>query len=488
MKSLFILGISLFFFVLAEVKIGQHHQNNTHNFLLKVPMKWKALPTDPKEKYVVDKFQSAQSDPDGILCQLEIMVFNATKRVVTENPGISFEGGETSREQLREQLEQEWAERERPTSFDDYLKKQKEYTGITISRRYEIPWKKSKNGKAQVYEYAQSGNSAFGIVACAYRFGKVEYVVQYSVNIKDVQDDRGDRDSYLTSFKTFSLTKDATGIKKEIVDVTKLPPHKRRDAVKKNLPKGWYAMDTKNYVIISNVKNRKLINEIAQHLELIRLEYERVFPPKEKVEALSVVRICANREEYIGYGAPGGSAGYFSPGSKEMVLYDDSKRDKKNTFAVLYHECFHQYTYYSFGELSAHRWYDEGLGDYFAGARLKEGRFKIEKFDWRTETIRKAVTEGKHYPIEKFVRLTQPEYYKDADVCYAQGWAFIYFLMNTNNPRWREIINTYIQTLKEGGEEGELLKRAVDKAFEGVDYAQIDRAFEEFIRNGFKTK
>jgi hypothetical protein len=476
--------LSSLFWLEAGPKIGDPHTNNTYNYRVLIPKKWTAIPVPPEEKIVIDKFQG-DADSDGISPKLEIMVLDVTKVVVTENVGITFgEGGKEgpavgSEEWMNEQMSR-WEEESRPKSYDEYIRTRlREWK---LLNRYEVPWKKGKYKRAQVYEIGFEGhNSPFLDLSCAYRLGNVEYVLSYTINRKDLDKDR---DEYLKSFQSFLLTKEATGIKQQIVDVTKLPPHQRRQAVKKNLPKGWYAQDTARYVILTNITKKNLLKEVAQHLELIRDEYERLFPPKTKIDALSVVRLCASRSEYHGYGGPPGSAGYFSPMSKELVIYDDSEQNKKNTFAVLYHECFHQYTFYFFGKLSAHRWYDEGLGDYFAGAELKGNRFEIKKFDWRTETIRNAVIQGKHHALEKFVRMSQPEYYKDADVCYAQGWAFIYFLKNTRNSAWSAIINKYIEALAETKKPED----AVNKAFEGIDYATLDKAFENFVRDGFKIK
>ena len=95
--------------------------------------------------------------------------------------------------------------------------------------------------------------------------------------------------------------------------------------------------------------------------------------------------ICKDRDEYFKYGGPRGSAGYWNNKSEELVLYDGTKRekgektDKLDTFIVLYHEAFHQYIHYSAGELAPHSWYNEGMGDYYAGGKFKFGKLQIGK-------------------------------------------------------------------------------------------------------------
>ena len=40
------------------------------------------------------------------------------------------------------------------------------------------------------------------------------------------------------------------------------------------------------------------------------------------------------------------------------------------TWETLSHETFHQFIFYFYGSLSPHSWYNEGQGDYFAGAKM----------------------------------------------------------------------------------------------------------------------
>jgi hypothetical protein len=153
---------------------------------------------------------------------------------------------------------------------------------------------------------------------------------------------------------------------------------------------------------------------------------------------------------------------------------------------VLHHEAFHQYCYYYFGEVDAHRWYDEGHGDYFFGAELNSGRLEIGPNLQRTETIRNAVREGKHVPLEKLVRFSHAEYYGSAgysrSLCYAQGWSLIYFLKEATlkKPRWKEILPTYTMTLLKTRNP----QTAVEDAFQGVDTQELEREWVEFVKQG----
>ncbi|MFH0943670.1 MAG: hypothetical protein V2A76_00575, partial [Planctomycetota bacterium] len=190
----------------------------------------------------------------------------------------------------------------------------------------------------------------------------------------------------------------------------------------------------------------------------------------------SIVRVCADRKEYNAYGGPSGSAGYWNNRSEELVFYDASASRKidDNTVAVLYHEAFHQYIFYSVGSVSPHSWFNEGHGDYYGGAVYQGGRFKIEPFRWRIGTVKDAIRQGprpftlevdertqkqrkvweaKGYtPLEDLVHFSQGDYYSYPGVSYAQGWSLVYFLREklsrSQKEKWGHILPTYFDTLK----------------------------------------
>ncbi len=286
-----------------------------------------------------------------------------------------------------------------------------------------------------------------------------------------------------------------------------------RIQVRSQMVRGWDFEDLENYIVVHHTKDEPLLRQICRDLEAVRKEYVRLFPPVGEIDAVSTVRICRDKAEYVTYGGSPGSAGYWNSAKGELVLYDAvikerGKRPKDdNTFIVLFHEAFHQYIHYSAGELPPHSWYNEGFADYFSGSYLKNGRVrKIGVNPWRIRTIQKAILEGAHVPWSDIIHYEQRQYYARAGLCYAQGWSMIYFL-NTcpkvaRRPEWARILTTYFDTLKATyrAELEELLpqgkahdrdaraeagmharKVAVEKAFEGVDLTEIEQAWADYI-------
>ena len=317
---------------------------------------------------------------------------------------------------------------------------------------------------------------------------------------------------------------------------------KRRAELQAEMAKlngAWKLYETPRYFIVSDNNDKAFLDELMMRLEAIRDVYEQDYPyeamkeikaaaaqahtgdPKEKdpekeaqkkaeqeidkaingdvdpreASKCSIVRVCKDQEEYSSYGGPGGSAGYWSPSAKELVLYDDRKvGGKGDTWIVLNHEGFHQYIYYLYGKLSPHSWYNEGTGDYYSGFQRQKagGKFKLEKNSWRKEEIAQAIQQGHTVPLKEFVKMDQRAYYSNNEkygsnigIHYAQGWSFIYFLRTGKanhaknwDPAWDTILATYFKVL--GSTED--LEQAVNQAFAGVDWDALEQAWKDYTK------
>lgn len=275
----------------------------------------------------------------------------------------------------------------------------------------------------------------------------------------------------------------------------------------------WEAEDTEHYIVIYNTSDQPLVRSVLSDLEAIREQYIELFPPAEPITAVSTVRICQDRDEYMKYGGPPGSAGYWYFVTEELVLYDGTKRekgkktDKLDTFIVLYHEAFHQFIHYSVGQFSPHTWFNEGYGDYFSGALISGGKVKkIKPNRWRLNTIQTLIRRNEYVPWEDFLEYTKRQYYARGGQNYAQGWSMIYFLNESKQVRknkvWSQILVRYFEELKRAWAEeraeleakGELeddakvagaqqaaTQTALEFAFDGVDVQELEELWKDFI-------
>lgn len=340
------------------------------------------------------------------------------------------------------------------------------------------------------------------------------------------------------SFKQVEVT--ATEITPESLPANASPRDKKRAKLIDEMRRvpGWELYETPNYLIISNNDDEDFLEELMERVEKIREIFEDDYPPEkarraakepnsmrvdddgsgdgggdggdgddeaEEDEGLrsvsvqadpfeqsraSVIRVCKDQAQYHSYGGPGGSAGYWSSRDEELVIFDDKAGGgRADTWAVLNHEAFHQYIFYFYGELAPHSWYNEGTGDFYAGYYYQHKKFKLKPFIWRVGTVKEMIRTGKYVPLKEIVRYSQGQYYGSSEYGtsgghhYAQGWSFIYFMRTGPkksrkwNEAWDHILQTYLDTLAETGD----LDRAVDVAFEGVDWDELEEAWKDYI-------
>ncbi len=169
--------------------------------------------------------------------------------------------------------------------------------------------------------------------------------------------------------------------------------------------------------------------------------------------------------------------------SKEEMTVAEEKNPEEVTFNIIYHEAFHQYMFYLMGrdrDVYVPSWLNEGMGDYFFGGRWnKKGGFEIGINDWRLETIYAAVKEGKHIPIADIIKYSQAQYYSNAGLCYAEGWAMNYFFLSPEGRKrgYHTIPAKMFDALQNSGNS----EKATDKAFAGVDLKKMDEEFKAFV-------
>lgn len=295
--------------------------------------------------------------------------------------------------------------------------------------------------------------------------------------------------------------------------------------VRASLVRGWEADDTENYIFVYSTKDEPLLRLLKRELEAMRAIYEELFPPAAPVTEVSTVRVCRDRPEYIQYGGSPWSGGYWNFVAEELVFFDYSEDEekrgegKRDSRVVLYHEAFHQFIFYSVGEVAPHSWYNEGTGDFFSGAKISGSRVsKIDVNPWRIGHIKAVVEERKHVPFSDILAFEQPEFYRPdrRSVCYSQAWSMIYFLRTSKEVAehevWSQLLTVYFDALKaayaeevatlladrsEGlGEDAEpptlsMMEKmeagkaarevALEAALVGVDLNELERAWLEFV-------
>ena len=253
----------------------------------------------------------------------------------------------------------------------------------------------------------------------------------------------------------------------------------------------WDIFCTENFIIkysFDHGKGKKsdayrFASRMARQMGDMLLQYQKYFPPHDKMtEWWSVLRICRNHDEFSKYGSTHpGVIGWFNPLSKELVIF----RSKRYSEAVAYHEGWHQYAHFWYGgKVTLHRWYDEGLGDFFgAMARKSNHRFDLQSSRMRLATIKKLVKDGKTVPLKEIVRWNKRKFYgPKAGFYYAQGWSIVDFLMRGEGtehwkPAYGKVMETYTKVCLETKDQ----TKAVEAAYKDFDWLQFEKDWKAYV-------
>lgn len=314
-------------------------------------------------------------------------------------------------------------------------------------------------------------------------------------------------------------------------DVAVAPPSAEAEAriddflATKMIP-GWDAKRTTHYLVVHDEDvDARTVRRVAEELEVLRTrQLERLLPPARPIGEIVIVRICESRGQYAAYGAPGGSAGYWSPYHCEVVLYQD-RNDKKDAVRVAYSVTSEAYLHHALGGMEAHPWFVNGHGDYFAGHVYRDGELLPRPFGWRTATAREAKArwkdgihrigdgsqgaEGERLTLAEWLSWSRGEYEGrnvfawsvgstgsagpdlpprpvPGAVNAALGWSLVWFLRTTDDPAYRLILPRYWETLTALARDGtddaldttersRRLALALTTALEGIDVERLER-------------
>jgi hypothetical protein len=493
-------------------------------YLIKTVKGWGSIPAKPEEKHVVGHWkpnlEQARIRGDyefGQLCELTVVRIPPQATKTPTSDGKSAEPEDNSKrptgfKQLDKLLN--------PKSLEEYI--EANYEGA--SKRWT---RKALKGGKMAGDCIEFGKGNEAIMVGAFVYENVEWGIVYTAFEENYK--KTWQEIYLKSIQSFQVyesVNDDTAIAAR-KDPNKLKGDAKREALKASIAAnpGWYAVNTPHYVFMSNSKNRSYIESLAKEVEIVRERiYMKLFPPRNQEESISPVRVLDTEAEYHQYGGPGGSAGYFSSDSGELVLFtkfEDVTKAKSAEFcrSVMFHEAFHQYVHFAIGDVSPHSWFNEGHGDYFAGMVVNGTNITFNTFSWRVQFLKQHMRERRDLiPVRSLIRYPQREYYSNAGLKYSEGWALIYYLREiTKDKRQKAILDTYFKHVADnieafrkkkkessGGEEGKpeavpgipgikienfedrekvekILSEAVDKAFEGVDLEALDKDFRAWV-------
>ena len=282
---------------------------------------------------------------------------------------------------------------------------------------------------------------------------------------------------------------------------------KALDAAKANIVDlgHWDYFTSPNYIVLYSwiQKNRlqgsrRFARQVAELMEGIREKYLEYYPPHDKVEkGYSVLRICARYDDFSKYGSTsGGIVGWFSPATKELVIFDDAQSEwggRDQTITTAFHEGWHQYADAYFPKATLHRWFDEGTGDFFGCFEKKGKRWSYVPAQGRIQSIRSQLREDSHIPLQQMVSWTRAQFYNVGAPAYAEGYSLVDFLERGQkrgnfgkkwNPLWDQVLPRYAKAMLETKDQ----KKAVAAAFTGIDWEVFEDTWKTWVEKDIKKK
>ena len=159
----------------------------------------------------------------------------------------------------------------------------------------------------------------------------------------------------------------------------------------------WHFTGAEEFAVLDDLPARGFVETLTNDFPVMRAKYAAAIPsPLDGSNVLSVVRIYANRDEYLdaletdGMTNMAWSAAYWSPGRRELVAHLSANGEKELTRTIR-HEAFHQYLSYAASMIPSSPWFNEGYAQYFeddASADWGEG---FDMSDENVDRMAKAI-------------------------------------------------------------------------------------------------
>ena len=159
-------------------------------------------------------------------------------------------------------------------------------------------------------------------------------------------------------------------------------------------------------------------------------------------------------------GVPEFAAGSYHPLTRELVLAAGPETDR--TIGVIFHEGFHQYLDEFLRDPPP--WFGEGIADYFGGGRVEGNRLLPGGPNReRILDLERAIGASSPVDLDALIAMTQPEFLATGARSfarrkalvkrnYALSWAFVHFLLDSDQGARREILLRYFREMRAGAD------------------------------------
>jgi tetratricopeptide (TPR) repeat protein len=252
-----------------------------------------------------------------------------------------------------------------------------------------------------------------------------------------------------------------------VVKAVQGPPFRQRFEVR-----------TVNYSVVSDI-DKKTCESAAAILEESYLAYRTYLEPVKDIERRKfVVYLFSGEDGYKAYcsdlwgGAPGMTAGLYSPSLKQLLIWNLASRE--DMMRTVRHEGFHQYLDRLMDEPPL--WFNEGLAEYYETSVMVNGSWKLG--EPRADHL--AVLQKNLMPLRDFLYRSARDFQRDPIAHYAQSWAFIHFLRHSTPDR-KKLFEAFWKAFRTTPSN----RAAMDLVLLSIDLGSLERDFQAHVKGLF---
>jgi tetratricopeptide (TPR) repeat protein len=235
-----------------------------------------------------------------------------------------------------------------------------------------------------------------------------------------------------------------------------------------------HVFQSANYEVASDIDLRTC-QVAARILEsaLVNLKVQLAWTANTKKSDRFRVFLFAGEAGYKDYcskilgSTPSHTAGLYSPVLKQLLIWNVPKREDMER--TVRHEGFHQFLDRVVD--GPPTWFNEGMAEYWETAQREKGQLRGGQM--RRDHYASLLRAKNSLPkLEQLLAGSHNDFYANAHLRYPQAWAFVHFLREGPRDYQQRFVVLWKELRGTGSTD-----KAIDTAFAGVDWAQVDRDF-----------
>ncbi len=235
-----------------------------------------------------------------------------------------------------------------------------------------------------------------------------------------------------------------------------------------------YEHTSAHWVVVSNA-SRGTAETWARSAEAMYALFTRIFPPHRKDAAAGRIVIFDSRAEFVRFGGPPKSLGFYLPRSRTVYLFDHL--NPAVTRKVLLHECFVQYLR-RFVETPP-AWLERGMAQYFETAEWDGETFAAGTPGPRLRLLARLMKDGTTCDLPAFLAEDDRAFRNpfEAGRNHACAGGLAHFLMHGRGGAYRSRMVAYVGALMSGVD----ARAAREEAFGAFEWDRVKSQWFDYI-------